>query len=661
MSVQDLRQSSQDVSAFYLEKIYEVLADPNVTSSSIPSLAKPPPFTPTKRAIVVNSLFLLSFVISLFSALFATLLQQWARRYTRVTQPVRCGPEKRARMRAYFSHGADKLDARAITQRLPLMLHISLFIFLVGLSISMYNSTVFNSVIWSIALFSAEYAFISLMPIFWPDSPYFTPMSNRLFRITHLSQALITVPFAIFVPNHMVSHETKERFLRWFNRRLRWASGGVDKATEEIVLKRSWEYDLRILRWSIESLGDDDALEHFFEAIPGFFSSKLVKHLQGNFPERLLNRFWNALNGFLCRTMSSNLIAESVKSRRLDIGMTAMNVISKSRASSASSVPCDIVMGGWEWDKLPHISEMEYGQLLKHCTSEHEHTAHYVQCIVAKILASVPESDRDDYWIQLATGAFGLSQQDFRSYIDHGNNSVSLAISNHLIRQSLRFRFYDWDAVKAFPVHDIRSTLPMLQHDFCLLWNEVVQEARIPSNQKPYSPPVRILRWLYRDYYRHHIALQTTFFPSINPFESTQLIPSSYPLCTDPSHLSYVSNPNHDALLSERGGSSSPNCLSLQPTPSGRAVSKQAEGSNIAGPPSQPDPMTTRETAQALASISPTFPSDSGSRITLASSQNQTIPMEDLPRQTRSPRIAPSLFGILMNSLKHNGSTDAID
>jgi hypothetical protein len=431
VSVQDLRQSSQDVSAYYLGKIYEVLADPNVTLSSIPSLVQPPPFTPKMSAIVVNSLFLLSFVLSLVSALFATLLQQWARRYIRVTQPVRCGPEKRARMRAFFSHGVDKLYARAIAQRLPLLLHLSLFIFLVGLSISLYYSyyTVFNSVTWSIVLFSAGYAFITVMPIFLPDSPYFTPLSNRLFRITHLSLALITVPFAIFVPNRMVSPETKERFLRWFNRRLRWASGGVDKAAEEIVLKRSWEYDLRILRWSIESLGDDDALEHFFEAIPGFFSSKLVKHLRGNFPERLLNRFWNALNGFLCRTLSSNLIAESVKSRRLDIGMTAMNVISRSRASSASSVPCDILVGGWEWDQTPHISEMEYGQLLKHCTSDHEHTAHYVQCIVAKILASVPESDRDDYWIQLATNAFGLSEQDLRSYIDHGNNSVSLAIS----------------------------------------------------------------------------------------------------------------------------------------------------------------------------------------------------------------------------------------
>ena len=609
-------------------------------------------------AIVVNSLFLLSFVLSLISALFATLLQHWERRYIRVTRPVRSGPEKRARMRAFFSHGVDKLHARAIIQRLPLLLHLSLFLFLAGLSISLYYSyyTVFNSVTWSIVLFSAGYAFITLMPIFLPDSPYFTPLSYRMFRITHLSLALITVPFAILVPDRMVSPETKERFLRWFNRRLRWASAGVDKAAEEIVLKRSWEYDLRILRWSIESLGDDDALEHFFEAIPGFFSSKLVKHLRGNFPEHLLNRFWNALNGFLCRTLSSNLIAESVKSRRLDIGMTAMNVINRSCASSASSVPYDILVGGWEWDQMPQISEMKYSQLHKHCTSDHEHTAHYVQCVVAKILTSVPELDRDDYWIQLATGAFGLSEHDLRSYIDHGNNSVSLAISTHLIRQSLRCRFYDWDALMAFPVLDIRNTLPRLQHDFCLLWNEVVREARNPRSQKPHTPPVRILRWSYR----HHIALHRGK-DATNPFDSTA-IPSSYPLCTTHSHLAaFVPDSDLHTVPSQPGGSRLHDGPSRQRTPDSSAVSQQADGNNIAGSPSQSDPTTTRETAQALAAIPPTFLSDSGSRVTLASSQNQTIPMEDLRRQTRSPRIAPSLFGTLMNSLKHDGSTDVID
>ena len=157
MTIQDLRPNSQDTSAFYLGNIYEILADPNVTSTSVPSpVARPPPFSPPTYAIWVNSLWFLSFVLGLICALLATSLQQWARRYIRVTQPARCSPEKRARMRAFFAKGVDTLGARLVVERLPMLLHISLFLFLAGLGVFLFNThhAVFNAVIWLIALFS---------------------------------------------------------------------------------------------------------------------------------------------------------------------------------------------------------------------------------------------------------------------------------------------------------------------------------------------------------------------------------------------------------------------------------------------------------------------------------------------------------------------------
>src|SRR5580692_9168229 len=111
--------NSQDTSAFYLEKIFELLYL-NVTPASIPSaIPKPPPFSPPAYAIWVNSLWFLSLVISLTAALLATSLQQWARRYIRVTRPPRCSPEKRARMRAFFADGADKLHLPRAVEGLP--------------------------------------------------------------------------------------------------------------------------------------------------------------------------------------------------------------------------------------------------------------------------------------------------------------------------------------------------------------------------------------------------------------------------------------------------------------------------------------------------------------------------------------------------------------
>src|ERR1700761_3128745 len=111
MAVQDLRPNSQDTSAFYLGNIYGVLADPNVTRASTPSIVTPRPSSPPRYAVWVNSLWFLSFVLSLICALLATSFQQWTRRYIRVTQSSQYTPEKRARMRVFFDRGMKKLSA----------------------------------------------------------------------------------------------------------------------------------------------------------------------------------------------------------------------------------------------------------------------------------------------------------------------------------------------------------------------------------------------------------------------------------------------------------------------------------------------------------------------------------------------------------------------
>jgi hypothetical protein len=161
VSVQDLRPSSQDTSAFYLQNIYQILADQNLQQVTVPSpIAIPPPFSPPRYAIWVNSLWFLSLVISLTCALLATSLHQWARRYVRVTQPARCSSEKRARMRAFFAEGVDKMHVSWAVETLPTLLHLSLFFFFSGLIIC-----------------------ITFMPIFRQDSPYYSPLSTPFFLL----------------------------------------------------------------------------------------------------------------------------------------------------------------------------------------------------------------------------------------------------------------------------------------------------------------------------------------------------------------------------------------------------------------------------------------------------------------------------------------------
>ncbi|KAN0140454.1 hypothetical protein V8E53_001663 [Lactarius tabidus] len=138
VSIQGIQQNPQDTSNFYLANIYQTLADPNPSNVSNFLPTSPPPFSPPNYAVVVNALWFLSLVISLTCALLATLLQQWARRYLKVTHSRYC-PHKRARIRAFFSEGVKKLLLPLTVETLPILLHISLFLFFSGLVVFLWN------------------------------------------------------------------------------------------------------------------------------------------------------------------------------------------------------------------------------------------------------------------------------------------------------------------------------------------------------------------------------------------------------------------------------------------------------------------------------------------------------------------------------------------
>ncbi|KAI0246124.1 hypothetical protein BJV78DRAFT_1135861 [Lactifluus subvellereus] len=160
-SVPDIRPNSQDTTAFYVASMDQLLSQNNGINISIPPALTNPAssFTPPPWAVWVNGLWFLSLVISLACALLATLLQQWARRYLRVTCP-RYSPHKRARVRAFYADGVEKLHLPWTVEMLPLLLHISLFLFFAGLSVFLFsvNLTIFKVVIAWVGLCVIVYA-----------------------------------------------------------------------------------------------------------------------------------------------------------------------------------------------------------------------------------------------------------------------------------------------------------------------------------------------------------------------------------------------------------------------------------------------------------------------------------------------------------------------
>ena len=543
--------------------------------------------------------------MGLTCALFATSLHQWARRYLRMAQPARCPPEKRARMRAFVANGVEKMHVPWAVEGLPTLLHLSLFLFFGGLVIFLFNvdHEVFIFVVWWIGCFSMVYGLITLLPIIRHDSPYNSPLSTPIWflyaRIRYVTfQIISSIPLGFW---------TWERFYRLRHRYQRWMLG-VEKAAEETASERSSEIDVQIMEWTISALGDDDSLKSFFEAIPGFFNSKFVNLPRGVY-RKLLG---DTLFGFLDRSFSSNSVGDSEKLRRLDTAMNAMDLI---RWDGVSSILFEILDD--RWNELPQTVETGL-TLARWCTSSDRDVAYYAQAAVTKILVSVRE--RDNSWARFVVRILGLPEQDLRDNLTLGGDSVLLAALIRLIRQYLRsdYSSVNRSVLEELSKLDARSTVPRLQHDFCAIWNEIVQEAR--NQKRSRSDPIFILRQIRRLYVTLHQgtdAALIAFSASTDPYDDVLYEPSSYPFCNLSSH-----RPDLTSQLSTPPGNP-PDALSPSPTDGSNTTSRQAEQvNNIIEPPSPSNPTTTIEigaTSHGLDMTPPTNPVPSSSHLAGAS------------------------------------------
>lgn len=491
--------------------------------------------------------------MGLTCALLATLLQQWARRYLWVTQPP-CTPHRRSRLRSYFAEGVNKSQLPWAIEALPALLHCSLLLFFVGLVLFLFNihHTVFTVVLWWVGLCASIYAYITFMPIFRQDSPYYTPLTLSAWYIINSFLYVIFGFLSWLERFHFYNYDTWRRFNHFKELYLGRLLKGVIKAAEETAQGLGSAIDGRALLWTLESLDEDLDLERFFAAIPGFCNSRKVVDPVGAFIKPNDKKISATLIQFMERTLSSNLISESVKQSRIAICRMAIDAASL----SASRQILDRVLLG-TWNEL--LFSIDFALSARRWGINSNPSIHFrAKCLVALVIAFLQE--RDERWESLAIDQLGISRSVLEQYLAHGDN---ILLANFICITQKIFLYHsengDWPLFHGVSLRtlemasrfDARRTVPELQHEFCNLWNRLVLTAQNDDDPHTLSTTVRMLKRIRNIYAALHEGIDTTGsalskFGNDDPALNQA---SLYPLCNTHHHISTVTR-LHDALPS---------------------------------------------------------------------------------------------------------------
>jgi Family of unknown function (DUF6535) len=261
--IQNLQVDHAQQSAFYQGQSVQILAQISQQIASIGTqvplnITQPatfPTFYPSASDRRVNVYWLMSLVFSLSAAFLATLVQQWVRSYMRVFQRS-SNPLKTSRIRLFLFEGVELLPV--VAEAVPGLIHVSLFLFFMGLCDAMLNidTTVGVTTVVPIVVCGFLYLYSVVAPLTNPKSSYRNPFSGLIWYII---RKLRHAPFCRRLRDRMVGPEKME-------------------ARQEHLAMKQTEgrkaRDMQAFRWLVENIIGSNEMETFVLAIPGTFNKE---------------------------------------------------------------------------------------------------------------------------------------------------------------------------------------------------------------------------------------------------------------------------------------------------------------------------------------------------------------------------------------------------
>jgi hypothetical protein len=407
--------------------------------------------------------------MSLTGALLAVFVQQWISSYHRATQeqPGR-SPQERVKIRVFFAEGLEQWQISYVVRAVPMLVHLSLFLFFSGLLIWLLkiNLAVFlPTAIW-FAFCGVVYATFTFLPIFFHKCPYDSPLSPLIRRIMILAKL-----------RSADKDDPKGR------------SPGMHDARVKSALNQALGVIYRAFVWTFESLKRDDELEKFFDTIPGLCASP-DDHLGGFILPNKVN-LSKALAGMMDRTCSSILVPESTKQQRVEICIKAVRATNQDLFGYWYFLT-HVLLGGWK----DFFGSVSFGRLVQDWQNDINEPATKLlaQCAVSAVIATVQAPDKpwdqlvrsDHRWIQLVGDHLNVPESTVQDYFTNGH-TVLLANLNRTVSHITEFGLQlgnsqspspvleSMEALESMCKFDVTGTSAPLHRDFCLLWNQLVQ------------------------------------------------------------------------------------------------------------------------------------------------------------------------------------------
>ena len=414
----------------------------------------------------VNALWFLSLVISLFCALLATLQQRWARRYLQLTQP-QLAIHKRALIRSFFAEGVTNFHLDVAVEAIPALLHVSVFLFLTGLVISLFNihHTIAYVVLASSVACVVVYTAITVMPAIYHNSPYTTPFSAPAWYIPRKT-ALALLNAADFVGKltKLSLSGNASPFRACLSRDMTEAAHDAASRAEKGMIARA-------LGWTLDKMDEEGELVQFAAGIPGFSYSTKVKDavsILEEAPERstLHPKLYRHITNLLIRSAKpgllpdSKLLSQSVREKRVKICLEALyflpRAIEKILARAADQLGNKKVQNAL----APVLQSVESWhvakRLFKPNSRIHKDVTIAAQCVAA-VLATQRLDEQTEPIVMLQ---LNIDHDTLRRYVTNGHSLLLKNLNNLLKNTALEY--IDMDTEK---FHIVLSAVHLAQKD----------------------------------------------------------------------------------------------------------------------------------------------------------------------------------------------------